>query len=667
MKKHVSRYQVSRPALLALATVIAAPLPAADISWSATDGDFNVAANWTGGVIPADGDTALVANGGTLHLTDARTVGGIGVPDGIFINAGQMLTALGSVAVGGVSGDSGQLELDNGLLFANGTLSVGTGGGTGTLYFPNGFISRAGTGEFLIGEGNGSSGELSQFSGFINCMTPWEIGSGTGATGLYDFSGLAAANAHDWFIVGADGGSGTLQIGGSSSLNKLNTIPDTHAVFGRGNGSTATITQTGGLFVNVLSDTRLGESGNATATWTLDGLGAQAVFSTLILGYEGSASGTFHLNAGTLTASRIIAGSSTGTSTLYLNGGTFKPGSNDGDLISGLTAVRVSAGGAIFDTSPPAGSENPFVIGIYQDLLDDGGGLVKRGTGMLIYQGIGSYTGLTTVEGGELLVNGELTVSDVSVLEAGTLGGSGVIGSSVTAAGTIAPGDGPGTLTVEEDVILTGTLAAEVSDFSTDVLAVTGDLNVEGATLHIELPSGPPTSGSYVIATYGTRSGGNFAAITGITGYTVDYAYEGNQIAIVPGGSPYDTWAAGITWESPADSLAIADPDGDGILNELEFFTGGDPLSGIAPAGYPAGKVEDGRFIFTFLRSTAAAAVPPVVEYGTGLDDLTNVAADGIDDVTIVTAAVASGELWTVSFPLPPGGKLFARLRVTIP
>jgi hypothetical protein len=166
-----------------------------------------------------------------------------------------------------------------------------------------------------------------------------------------------------------------------------------------------------------------------------------------------------------------------------------------------------------------------------------------------------------------------------------------------------------------------------------------------------------------VIATYGTRSGGDFAGVEGIDGYMVDYTYEGNKIAIVPGGSPYDTWAGAFTWETEGDELAAADPDGDGFANALEFFLGGDPLVSEPPSGKPWASVSDGRFDFTFERSAGASSVAPVIEYGVGLD-LPSVAEDGVAGVSISVDESPGGETWTVSFPMPPDGKLFARLRV---
>lgn len=649
MKTCFTNLPVTRRALLALAalSLIASPLHAANITWSGADGDFNDTANWTGGVLPGGGDIAIIGNGGSVSQTDVRAIGGLTVSNGSYTTtSGQMLNCVGPTTVGSAADGFGKYELNNGQFFAAAPITVGADGGDGLFSFINGFVNRTGGGAIVVGQGAGSNGEFYQASGFLNCMTPLQIGA-DGATGLFNFTGSSAANAHDWFIVGADGGDGTFRLGGMGSFNKLPTVADSHVAIGRGNDTTAVVEQSGGLFTNVSTDTYLGESGNASGSWTVSG-GTDAtttVFATLVMGHSDAATASFALNGGTLFVNRIVKGGSTGATSFVFNGGILKPRLNEPDFISGIDSVTVEDGGLFIDTTPQANSGfTHHDIGIAVDLIDGGGGLTKRGVGSLRYEGSGHYTGATVVEGGTLYVDGALTGSDVTVQEDGAFGGSGTVGGSVT---------------------VHGALVARIPSSGSEPLAIAGDLNVEGATLKVELPDGPVASGPYVIATYGTRSGGDFAAIEGITGYVVDYAYEGNKIAIVPGGSPFDTWASAFTWESEGDELADADPDGDGYANVLEFFLGGDPLVSEPPTGKPSGSIVGDRFIFTFERNAGASAMVPVIEYGTGLD-FPSVAADGVDGIIITAMDSPGGETWTVSFPMPPAGKLFARLKVEL-
>ena len=58
--------------------------------------------------------------------------------------------------------------------------------------------------------------------------------------------------------------------------------------------------------------------------------------------------------------------------------------------------------------------------------------LLKAGTGTLVLDGTSTYTGETKVEAGTLLVDGEISLSDVSVLLGASIGGGGTLGGSLS-------------------------------------------------------------------------------------------------------------------------------------------------------------------------------------------------------------------------------------------
>ena len=90
------------------------------------------------------------------------------------------------------------------------------------------------------------------------------------------------------------------------------------------------------------------------------------------------------------------------------------------------------------------------------------GALTKIGPGTLTLEGTNTYTGETHVVEGGLLVNGDHSAAagNVTVDALGALGGSGIIGSPVTLAGTLAPGNSAGLLTFNDTLTLTGAATA---------------------------------------------------------------------------------------------------------------------------------------------------------------------------------------------------------------
>lgn len=762
-----------RAALLSLASTVAVFASGlacgADITWSATTGNFAVTTNWTGGAIPGAADNAIINNSGTATINADRTVNGFftgsstgggtfsqtagavvvnsavslgtgtgangtysltggtlqqgdgefavakgsgstgtfsvaggttftrGTGDmvigqrgtatmslignlssggnfivgdrsitgssgaGSVVHTGGMFTSGGQIKIGqgnqqkGVNGAPGYYELSGGLIFANAGTSIGSAGATGTLNFVNGFISKATTGEFVVGEGSGGSGTMTQASGFLSCSSELWIGQGTGATGTYNFGGVAAVEAKNWLIVGNNGGTGTLSMTGGSFTKTPAGNPDSHAAFGSGNGSTATFNHSAGRFVNVQAETWLGASGNATATWNVSG-SAEVVLALLELGHSDSAKGTLNLEGGTMSVTRIATASS-GASTVNLNGGILKARESSGEFMAGLSAVTVKEGGANFDTD---GKD----IGIDQPLLDGGGGLSKSGDGKLTLTATCSYTGDTTVQKGTLAINGSLPASPVSVLENGTLAGKGSIGNSITVWGTISPGDDGGTLTVAGDVDIQSTIKPTASADVVSALVVTGNLNIEAATL--DLTGVTLVPGTHTIATFGTLTGTEFAQVNGLPdGFSVGIAAHSITVTGAPSG--YSAWASVHSLEGD-DALADSDPDHDGLSNAVEFVVGGDPTTSGDGSKLPTGIVQGGSFVFKFRRTDESAYTEPVVQYGSNLSGWTT-ATDGTGGVTIVVTdnAFAGGDLVTVSIPLPVSGPIFARLKATIP
>jgi len=227
--------------------------------------------------------------------------------------------------------------------------------------------------------------------------------------------------------------------------------------------------------------------------------------------------------------------------------------------------------------------------GSFSGVLKNGGStlsVTKLGSGTQTFSGANSYTGPTTVSSGTLRVDGTHSGGgSYTVAAAGTLGGSGTIGAAVTAAGTLAPGSGIGTLSVG-NTVLTGTDACEIDGPSADRLNA-GTLNITGATVVFSiLNSHAPSASSYVIATYSGTLGGTFASSTVPAGYMLDYSFAG-QIRLLLTGGGYTAWAA----TNAGGQAANLDYDHDGVSNGVEYFMGQTGSTFTRNPGVVGGKV----------------------------------------------------------------------------
>jgi hypothetical protein len=119
--------------------------------------------------------------------------------------------------------------------------------------------------------------------------------------------------------------------------------------------------------------------------------------------------------------------------------------------------------------------------------------------------------------------------------------------------------------------------------------------------------------------------------------------------------TPYDTWLAGYTFASGADTTPTGDPDGDGMTNQQEFAFGLDPTTGASVS--PVTPLVGTQFTYT---RYADSGLGYTVEYSTDLAGWDTAAwtevpgdpdANGVQTVTVTVTNE------------PVGGKLFVRVR----
>ncbi len=547
-------------------------------------------------------------------------------------------------------------------------LSIGFTNGSGNHYVINGtgkitgatVVNKTGAGRVTLnGAAHSYSGATTISTGAIikkaadattgaitvanNATFALDGGVTTGAGQTLTLSGPGAIGA-DYFYTGSAVQRGSLQAQNGANTWSGNVILTTtgNTRIGVQNGASLTIGGTITESAAGVSPTfRAGDAGdNITLSGVCSWTGDTIMFST---------GGSIKLggNDRLPTSSNIKF---TGSATVFdLNG--------NNQQVRGITDFNptVTNGGAtpsVLTLSPLVATTTGF-FGLIVDGTESIS-VVNSGDGTTILGGNNTYSGTTTVNSGTLLINGnQIGATGAVQVNGGTLGGTATIGGAVTVASgaKIAPGtDGTiETLDIAANTAIAGTFACDVNAATTDRLVVTGDLALTSSTLAIN-PVSPATPGSYVIATYtGTRTGTLGGTLP--AGYSVTYDDTNKEVELVIVGTGYSQWAT-------TNNVLLGengDDDNDGLINLVEYALGLNPQASSVPAGTFVGN------LLTFTKGPEAKAAGDVtytIEISTTLD------------AGSWSPAAATDTADTISFQLPanqPGGKLFARLRVTKP
>jgi fibronectin-binding autotransporter adhesin len=351
---------------------------------------------------------------------------------------------------------------------------TGTTAGTGEISGPiqNGLLSgttvttvvrKQGTGTWSLTGSNSYSGATQVQAGVLNIRSASALGNTTGATTVT--AGAALQLQNDITVTGEAltlNGSGVSSDGALRNVSGNNTYAGTITLGSdsRINSDSGLLTLNTGTITGSGFNLLVGGAGNTTIS-SIVGTGAGGLTKdgagTLALQAANTYAGTASINGGTLALQHASALGGGGNATF--GGGTLQySASNTVDYSSKI----VSSGSAIrIDTN---GQNVIFASGL---AASNTGGLTKSGDGTLTLTGSSSYAGATAVDGGRLLVNGQLGNTAVTVNASGLLGGSGTIlgGVTVASSGTLSPGNSPGVLTV-------GSLS--LSDGSHTLMEITG-------------------------------------------------------------------------------------------------------------------------------------------------------------------------------------------------
>ncbi|PLC05094.1 autotransporter outer membrane beta-barrel domain-containing protein [Variovorax sp. RO1] len=483
------------------------------------------------GVNSYKGGTVL--NGGTL-IVGSDTALGTGA---LITGAGTTLDASVAVTLGNDVNLAGNLTLGGShALTLNGTVT-GAGG-----------LTKNGASNLVLNGDNEFLGGTTLNAGTLTVGNSGALGLG-GLT----VAGAATLDSHTAVLLGNHMAlNADLSIGGTQDLAFSGTISGNGGLikngaanltlYGANSYSGGTTLSAGTLTVG--NAAALGASAlTVTGDSVLSNHSPLRLHNAVDLDHANLTLGGNHA----LTLDGVIGGTGglvkVGVSNLVINGANdFLGGTilNAGTLTVGHdTALGVDpltvAGAATLDSNTAVALDNRFdlkadlTVGGTRDLTFSGpvtgaGGLIKNGAANLTLNGVHTYSGDTTVNGGRLTVNGSVAES-VQVNSSGTLGGSGTIERNVTVASGahLAPGNSIGTLTIAGDLslaqgsVLDFEFGAPGSSYAVpgvgDSVKVGVDLYLNGATLNI-IDTGTMGPGIYNLFSYGntlTRTNGGIA------------------------------------------------------------------------------------------------------------------------------------------------------------
>jgi autotransporter-associated beta strand protein len=447
---------------------------------SGGDGTWNTTnTNWSNGstdvawpnVLTNDDKAVFAGTAGTVTVSSGLNVGGIQFDTSGYTISGAATDLTLSPQVTGSDAfvvssgvDNITISLRRLILTASGSGAIGDLVNLDKVNFGSTIVAFSGSRQMTLS--NSSTSATTTFTNFA-------IGSGSpGGASLYLNQGnLTITN----FAASTNG---------SNALATATTTGTTVGLAIRGTGA-GTLTLTGNN--TLLNTTGVGGTIginllNANATYDIqhdNALGARNASSALTSTYVEFGGGTLLSSNGVRTLENAITHTGTftigGSNAITLagtythSGGNRTLNNNDSGGLTLSGSVLLANDNVTARTLTLAGTGNTVISG---NISNNSAGntvassLTKNGAGTLTLSGTNTYTGLTTVSAGKLLINGTNTGGSYSIASGATFGGTGTIDLSVTN-GSVTIGNGSFLEATSADT-LTFTLGA-------------GALNVSGA------------------------------------------------------------------------------------------------------------------------------------------------------------------------------------------
>ncbi|CDG34366.1 hypothetical protein SACS_1628 [Parasaccharibacter apium] len=473
-------------------------------------GTASLADSTAGHVTNADGAT-FKATGGTLASAD---------------NSGSMTLGAGNHVTGDVTNSRGDLTLDGnqiaGTLVANG-------------------------GSFSVTDHGSDAGSLA--------------GSGNGVLN----GTLTLTNAKDTYAGSLSGNGGLTLSGGHETLTDQSHLGGPVSVAG---GTLALAGAKAQLTTDSSVKIGAGKAGDVSLS---DGAALHSHGPVVFAKAETAPADGTDARLDVLSGSRLSAGDVDGKpglvaeegakAQLTLDGGTLQ-NIKGSDLTSNVNTA-IGSKGAVFDVQ----DENRMTLGNNVVLTDDGSAgdhaLTKTGTGVLTFAGDGSsFSGPTDIQSGDMIVDGNMGHSAMTVQHGAVLAGNGSVGSTVVSSGGMLGAGNEtdagalhvmGDLTMAKGSVLsirgsneaTGRQLVAPDGFSyselkSDQVLVSGKADLQGGTLALKVkdPTALKYGQAYHVLTANGGVNGHYDDLE--TNIGQDYAYldprlvyQGNDVDVM--------------------------------------------------------------------------------------------------------------------------------------
>ena len=599
-------------------------------------------------------DTGLVsianASGATLQVIDNETIG--------------------ALTGGGATG--GAVQIDTGRIL---TLASGTRTFSGTISGDADLVV-AGAVQTLGGSGNGYTGLTTINSGALVAATDNALGTTAAGTIVGPVAALGLSGGITYSTLEPVSGSGA----GTVAANVGPLLAGSRGFVQSVSGDN---TFAGPIEINATGISRFGTQDNSRLTLAGPVTPASGVTGIIALFRAGANDGDFITlsnntnswdgetriftnNSGTGAGLKLGIDNGLPAATTVVAGGNTSGTGNHFDLngfdqtLNGLTGSNGTLHILNNGSSPstltldPTVNRDNFSAVTNLTTLDDGTEqllVVKNGSFRQTLNGIHTYSGSTTINGGTLALAATATIANTTSM---TIAAGATFDVSAKASHAI-PSSTP--VTLKLDGTATG---------SAGKVKATG-LDISNAALTLDVVA-PLDDAVYILAEYSSLTGAAFTSVTGLpSGYSIQYNYNGGtRIALVAG---YSSWLT--LFPTLPDTTIGGDPDFDGIVNLLEYTLNGNPQVSDNATILPALNTSGTDFVFSFTRrADSANDTTQVFEYGSDLNGWTPLAITGTPAPGVVIGPVA-GVTQTVTVTIPKslevGGKLFGRLKVTQP